>query len=396
MILARARSDDLRGPSACWPKAGGGRTIWRVFGRGKTIMTARFFCALVWVWSSLGCGRLVIGVGADTGDGSADTPPPKPAAISAWEPRSVDPHAHITAARVGADFAYVGFSDGEIYYQPTPTTPTSPTPDAGPSWLRMDLTDNIGGQLTPRMPVTSIVIDVLEGSPSIMVGYAGESGAHTFWCAANNGKAWLELPLSNDVWSLSVSPFQPADIAIVTDSLTWAALGCGTPRGASAPGTFDINFAGSVEAFAEGTGPGGARRAWLGDSSGGVYYADNIDAVPSPAGLNWTAVRDPGFPHRAVTAIAVNRAHPARIWVTFRGFASDDLWSSADNGLTWRNQRRDFLTTPPGASAGSLTAVSLVPSLDLAYVSALVSEVGGRTTASSFWTVGDGQPWSPE
>src|SRR5882757_442166 len=64
-----------------------------------------------------------------------------------------------------------------------------PTPDAGVAWTRMDLTENIGGQLTPRTPVSSIIIDLLEGSPSIMVGYAGESGAHTFWCAADNGRA---------------------------------------------------------------------------------------------------------------------------------------------------------------------------------------------------------------
>jgi len=353
-------------------------------------------CVLLFVWSSLGCGRMIIGVLAETPDGSAAAPPPKPAAVVAWEPKSVDPHAHITAARVGSDFVYVGFSDGEIYYQPIQATSTSATPDAGAAWTRMDLTENIGGQLTPRTPVSSIVIDLLEGSPSIMVGYAGESGAHTFWCAADNGRAWLELPLSNDVWSLSVSPLNPANIAIVTDSLTWAALGCGTPSGASAAGSFGVDFAGSIEAFAEGVGLGGTRRAWLGDSLGGVYYADDIDAAPPPAGLSWTAVPDPGFPHRAVTAIAVNRAHPQRIWVTFRGLSSDNLWSSADNGTTWKNQRRDFLTTPANATAGSLTAVSLVPSLDLAYVTALVPEVGGRTTASSFWTVGDSQPWSPE
>jgi hypothetical protein len=57
-----------------------------------------------------------------------------------------------------------------------------------------------------------------------------------------------------------------------------------------------------------------------------------------------------------------------------------------------KNQRRPFLSTP----ASALTAVSLVPSLDLAYLTALVSDPGGGTTASSFWTVGDGQPWSPE
>ena len=69
---------------------------------------------------------------------------------------------------------------------------------------------------------------------------------------------------------------------------------------------------------------------------------------------------------------------------------------SRDNGATWSNQRRAFLATPPDATQGSLNAISVVPTLDLAYVTALIPNPGGGTAVSSFWTVGLTQPWSPD
>jgi hypothetical protein len=99
-----------------------------------------------------------------------------------------------------------------------------------------------------------------------------------------------------------------------------------------------------------------------------------------------------------VTAVSVNRDHPEQAWVTFRGLSAADIWATADNGSTWTNQRRADLTTATDPSAPStLTAVSIVPELDLAYVTALMPASGGGATAAlSFWTVGLTQPWSPE
>src|SRR6266700_935819 len=64
-----------------WLTAPNRSTIRPVFGRGFAPM-----CALLFASSSLGCGRMIIGVLAETHDGSADAAPPKPAAMAAWEP----------------------------------------------------------------------------------------------------------------------------------------------------------------------------------------------------------------------------------------------------------------------------------------------------------------------
>jgi len=335
-----------------------------------------------------GCGRRLIGFAPGAIDAGVDGKPGKPPAVTAWEPKSADPHAHITVTRVADQFTYVGFSDGEIYYRATA---------GGTSWTRMDLSDNVGGQLTPRMAVTAIAIDTLESSPGIFVGYAGETGAHSFWCAVNKGPSWLERPLTDDVWAISISPFDSSAIVIVTPSQTWTGAGCASTLSQSVPGTFGINFPGAVQSFAEGRAADGSRRAWVGDSMGGVYYADDIDAT-APAAAVWTAARSTGMPSQPVIAISVNRDHPEQVWVTFKGLSATAIWATTDNGSTWTNQwRPDLVMTAAPSSMSSLNAVSLVAELDLAYVSALMPDpAGAATKVLSFWTVGRAQPWSLE
>lgn len=326
--------------------------------------------------ASSGCGRQVVGVA-------------KPQALLAWEPQPRDTDARITAVKAGAQRTYVGFSDGERFFKMNGDSAWTPY-DKGPSGC---------DQLTPNGPVTAFAIT--EGTT--FTAYAGTPGAPGLWRSPEDRPCWASVPVSDDFWGLSVSPFSTVELFAVGPTLVWVTHDlAGSWQQDGGPTSF--HFDGVVQAVATGVGPGGSPRAWLGDAAGDLYYSDDVAASPSPDQVHWKALSPaPEFPRRPVVAIAIDAARPQRVWVTFAGLRLDSLWTS-DDGVSWRNPHggdlaavttgRDGDDAGPGeAGPSSFTAVSPVPGIGAAYVTALASDRNGNVKATSFWTTDGSADW---
>jgi hypothetical protein len=330
-----------------------------------------------------GCGRVVLG----KLPGDAGPAVPKPAQVDAWEPPSADPNARITVVTVGERHTYVGFSNGEIHARANA---------GGSPWQRLDSEqDGMAGPRTPRRPVTSILVNPYPGEdpPTLFVGYAGHSSGgtsseSTLYVILRHGEARFIGSMVSDVWSISSSPFDPVQLVMVTANAVWATLNRGSTWNGSGSGTFPIGIAVTVGAFAVGTGPTGARRAWIGTARGDIFYADDIDAAPSSS-LAWTLARVAESPEHSVTSIAVNRLRPQEVWVTLAGLRNDNVWASTDNGVTWTNHHTgDLPVSQTVVPAAALTSISLVPELDFAYLTVIAPDPTGSAAVSTFWRSG--------
>jgi hypothetical protein len=237
-------------------------------------------------------------------------------------------------------------------------------------------------------------------------GYAGAGGPAKIWHSTVDRPCWALGTISDDVVSLSVSPFSSIDLLAVSPDFLWVSVDLGQDWGTT---SLPINFSGTTRALATGTGTGGVTRAWLGDAEGNVYYSDDVDRATTPAAIAWHRLPSPGFPKRPVVAIATRPERPQTIWITFAGLYADSLWTSDDNGAGWRNPHGGELPTvaapapdgggdpategDAGVVRAGFTAVSPVPGLDAAYVTALVPDRAGAPVATSFWTSDGSDDW---
>jgi hypothetical protein len=327
-----------------------------------------------------GCGRQVIGVA-------------KPGALLEWEPQPKDTAARITAVKVTAARTYVGFSNGERFFKA----------NTDAAWTHYDEGPPGCDQPTPQGPVTAFAVT----EATTFVSFAGYPGAPGLWRSPDDRSCWAQIAVSDDFRSLSVSPFAAFELLAVGRSQVWAShdLGGAWEYGGQ-PTSF--HFDGAVQAMAVGVSSTGAPRAWVGDAEGHVSYSDDLMAAPAGGPIRWTLVApDPGFPHRRVVAISISVERPQTVWVTFAGLRPDSLWTS-DGGVSWRNPQGGELATvlravfdagagtgedAGAADAATFTAVSPVPALDAAYVTALVPDRLGHLSATSFWASDGSDDW---
>jgi hypothetical protein len=329
--------------------------------------------------AAAGCGRQVVGVA-------------RPETLLAWEPQSADPEARITAVKASAEHTYVGFSDGEMFLKLNVT---------GGSWIPYK-TDQPGcNPPMLREAVTSFAVT----EATTFVGYAGEPGPIKIWRSPDDRPCWGIGTISDDIISLSVSPFSTIDLLAVSPDFLWVSQSLGGSWNDA--GALALNFPRTVQALATGAGAEGGARAWLGDAAGGVYYSDDVGSATEPSAIVWHALPSPGFPKRPVVAIATRIERPQTIWITFAGLRADSLWTSDDNGVTWRNPHGGQLpvgegTTVDGGASGDpdagvvgfgFTAVSPVPGLGAAYVTALIPDHSRVPVATSFWTLDGSDDW---
>jgi hypothetical protein len=309
------------------------------------------------------CGRQVVAVA-------------KPTALLTWEPQPQDAAARITAVTVSAARTYVGFSDGERFFKD----------NVAGSWSSYDHGPSGCDQPTPKGPVTAFA--VTEGTT--FAAFAGTPGAPGLWRSPEDRPCWAQIPVSDDFLGLSVSPFSTVELFAVSPTLVWVThdLG-GSWDQQGTPSSF--TYEGQVQAVAAGTSPAGAARAWLGDAVGHVSYSDDLGTAPNQ--ILWKPVSpDPGFPRRPVIAIAVDAERPQTVWVTFAGLRADSLWTS-DDGLSWRNPHGDGGADGGSARVASFTAVSPVPGVGAAYVTALAEDRYRNLTATSFWIADGSNDW---
>ena len=79
--------------------------------------------------------------------------------------------------------------------------------------------------------------------------------------------------------------------------------------------------------------PGNSDVIWVGYNDGEVWSTAN-GTTANPVFTTKTATT-PGWPGRMCTSIAIDPADPNHVFVTFGGFTSGNVWSTADGGATW-------------------------------------------------------------
>jgi hypothetical protein len=337
-------------------------------------------------------------LGCNTLAGIGDPQDRAPGDLVAWEPRPTAAGAHVTFVSATAQHTYVGFANGEIHFRGS---------GGASGWEPMN-----GGMGNCQAPMPAIAVSAMVVTSRTIFG--GEEGGTLFVGMAGSlpqatpPKKWFSLAVRGcwglfaesyrDVWGLS-SSFSELELVAVSPGLTEIGHSFGSRWEPSAPGALPIGFDGTVSAFANGVTPlDGGRRVWMGDADGKIYFADDVDAAgaTAPEATTWTPVAEPRFPGRAVVAIAT--AAPdrlERIWITFAGLYDDSLWYSPDNGTSWRNVYGGALRAHAGSlGAATFTAVSPVPGLDYAYVTALTPGPQGTTNATSYWSAVGSSDWS--
>ena len=95
--------------------------------------------------------------------------------------------------------------------------------------------------------------------------------------------------------------------------------------------------------------PGNSDICWVGHNNGEVFSATNCMAE-EPA---WTQLDNngAGLPNRMVMRLTIDPLDPSgsRVYATFGGFTSDNVWRTADGGLSW--------SSVSGSGAAALPAV---------------------------------------
>jgi len=332
---------------------------------------------LALAWAAAGCGELPLGVAP-------------PEALLAFSPRPDDRTASITAIKSSGARTYVGFSDGEMFFR------ANAAGVAG-GWASYDKGPPGCDQPVPRGPITAFAIT----EATVFAAYAGTPGAPGIWRSPEERPCWALESIKDDFLNVSVSPFSTIELLALGEGTRWVTHQLGgqwDQRGMVSSLAFD----GDARAMATGVGPAGARRAWLGDGGGRVYYSDDVPTADTPAPITWRPITpDPGFPARPVVAIAVAPGRPQTVWITFFGVSADSLWRSDDAGVSWRNPNGGELATvdvsgadAAGGVGASFVGVSPVPEIGAAVVTALVPGVAGRMTTTSFWNADGTDEWS--
>jgi photosystem II stability/assembly factor-like uncharacterized protein len=73
---------------------------------------------------------------------------------------------------------------------------------------------------------------------------------------------------------------------------------------------------------------------WVGYNDGSVYYTTNGTA----ANPTWEPnLGSPNLPARYCTRITIDPQNASAVYVTFGGFASDNVWRTTNNGVNWTN-----------------------------------------------------------
>jgi hypothetical protein len=310
-----------------------------------------------------------------------------PAVLADWAPRSADLRARITSIAATGDRIYVGLSNGEIFFRARADGAT------GPPWTPVTQPASCSARM-PIAPVTAIAVT----EQVMFVGYAGVQLGSQLW-SVRPGGCWEGLT-GSEVLALSLSPFDSSRVFVATRRGTGLLDAQGTIWPPMDP---SINFDRQIFAVAEGRSDDGARRIWAGDDQGQLHFTDDIDAGVPRQSMTWRGVDGGPFPLAGAVAIAVDPDVPSRIWITSLSEVRESLWLSIDNGRTWRNGQGPLLPAPEGPPADrggapldpdlAFTAVSYVPGLDLAIVTALLRGPDRKSAASPFWSEKDARTW---
>jgi hypothetical protein len=122
---------------------------------------------------------------------------------------------------------------------------------------------------------------------------------------------------------------------------------------------------------------------WVGHNNGHVYSTANGTAA-SP---NWVRrdVGSPNLPNRYCERIAITPGNPNKVYVTFGGYSSGNVWRTLDGGLTWT----DITGNLPPAPVNCLV---LAPTATNTLYAATDVGIYGSTTDGTTWSAGNDGP----
>lgn len=141
----------------------------------------------------------------------------------------------------------------------------------------------------------------------------------------------------------------------------------------------DVGSNHSAIAIAEGN----ANVVWVGHNNGHIYKTVNAtDPMPM-----WERVdlNSPPLPDRFVTSFAIDPENHDRVWVSFSGFNSGNVWRTEDGGQTWLSQS--------GTAGASLPAL---PVNSVALDPVIEDRVFLATDLGVFVSEDDGMTWSTD
>ena len=328
-----------------------------------------------------GCGRQVIGVA-------------KPDALLAWEPQPLDATARITAVKATAPRTYVGFSNGERFFKP----------NTDAAWTHYDEGPPGCDQPTPQGPVTAFAVTLATTFISLR-RLPRRAGPLAF--------AGGPLVLGADRRLRRL----PESVCLAVRRVRAAGRGPQPGLGKPRPGrSLGVRRAAHVVPLRR-RRPGHGRRCECDRRAprlGGRRRRSRLlqrrrdrdgGGRARSVGPRWRPIRVFHTGGWSRSPIAVER--PQTVWITFAGLRPDSLWAS-DGGVSWRNPHGGELATviraaldagagtgddAGAADAATFTAVSPVPTLDAAYVTALVPDRLGNLSATSFWTSDGSDDW---
>ncbi len=139
------------------------------------------------------------------------------------------------------------------------------------------------------------------------------------------------------------------------------------------PSSEDLSAGGFISAI--GPGPSGSGVIYTGASTGAVYVTVND-------GLDWTR-SNAGLPKRYITDMALDRANPARAYLTVSGFGTGHVWKTTDHGATWSD-----------ASGTGPAALPDVPVNTIAVHPVVEGRLYIGTDAGVFISLDDGATWT--
>jgi photosystem II stability/assembly factor-like uncharacterized protein len=91
--------------------------------------------------------------------------------------------------------------------------------------------------------------------------------------------------------------------------------------------------------------PTDALQVWVGYNAGQLAVSRNATATAP----TWTEMAGKGLPTRRVLSIYVDPADANKVFVTYGGFSTDNLWRSTDGGNTWRSLHGNLPRVPISA-----------------------------------------------
>jgi hypothetical protein len=152
---------------------------------------------------------------------------------------------------------------------------------------------------------------------------------------------------------------------------------------AGTPSWSSIKVAGAAYISAIAVAPGNSDIIWVGHNNGDVFSTTNGTAATP----TWTQ-RDlgtPNLPNRYCERIAITPGNPNKVYATFGGYSSGNVWRTLDGGATWSDISGNLPAAP-------VNCITLAPNATNTLYVATEVGVYASTSDGTTWSTGNDGP----